>query len=222
MNKHLLTLVLGLFAASTAIADQAHSPLNVGSGNAAAAKVVFNTGNGSTNAYVGASSGGALQLSNNGGSNILTIPTITDTIATLTASQTLTNKTLTSPTINGGTYTGTLSGGTVSGGTLSGTIGGSPTLSGAPTFSGSVTMSATGGNVPHGCTVRNSGSAGSTCYAGCNAGEIAVGGGVTCSGNMTQSAPGSGGGPITSGTPVGWYGACTVGATPCYAVCCSY
>ena len=58
------------------------------------------------------------------GTTIVQIPALgaTDTLATLSAAQTLASKTLTSPTINGGT--------------LSGTLAGSFILSGVPTFSG--------------------------------------------------------------------------------------
>jgi hypothetical protein len=93
MNKTLLVIVC-MFVSGIAMADRFHSPVYVGTGSANAAQVVFDVGNGSTNPYIGSTSGGSLALSNNGGTNIISIPTITDTVATLTATQTLTNKTL--------------------------------------------------------------------------------------------------------------------------------
>lgn len=134
------------------------------------------------NAQISAS-GGSLQLSNNGGTNVLSIPTITDTVAALTATQTLTNK-------------------TISGGTITGTI------AGTPTFSGAVTLGATGGNVPHACTIRTGNNPQS-----CSAGEIVVGGGCAVSTSVQSSFPSS----TTAWT-------CTANSgivTNTYAICCS-
>lgn len=67
----------------------------------------------------GSSSGTTTLVATAVASGTLTLPAVTDTIVSLTATQTLTNKTLTSPTVTGGTFTSsTLSGPTITNPTL--------------------------------------------------------------------------------------------------------
>lgn len=67
----------------------------------------------------GSSSGVTTLVATAVASGTLTLPAVTDTIVSLTATQTLTNKTLTSPTVTGGTFTSsTLSGPTITNPTL--------------------------------------------------------------------------------------------------------
>lgn len=96
---------------------------------------------------------------------------------------------------------------------------GTATLNGAAVFNGTVTMNSTGGNAPHNCTAVSS-SAGSTTSntKNCAAGQIATGGGGTCTAGSIIFT-----GPPALGTPTGWRVDCSTSTTiGTYAICCDY
>jgi hypothetical protein len=106
------------------------------------------------------------------------------------------------------------------------TFGGDPIFNGSTTFAGDaiftqpVTISATGGNVPHTCTVRSITQSGDDTTVSCNAGEMATGGGCSFVGSPSSYA---GGMPVAGTPPTQWecryFGATNVTAS---AVCCQY
>lgn len=241
MKKYLAIATIGVVAsiALAATGDRLKAPVKVGQGSAVTTQVVFDVGNGSTNPFVQSSSGGTLQLSSDG-SHLLSVGTVTGTAATVAGVETLTNKTLTAPVISTISNTGTLTlptstdtlVGRATTDTLTNKTLTSPTInspsvssltvsSGGMSVTGAATLNSTGGNVPHGCTVRTAVAGGvGNVTVSCNAGEMATGGGCSLSGSSQFNENNH---PVSATPPTQWNcsSSTTTGVTA-YAVCCSY
>jgi hypothetical protein len=93
-------------------------------------------------------------------------------------------------------------------------------VDGALATGGALTVGAPGGNVPHRCSLRGaSGRGAREAVASCGDGELAIGGGGTCSAGELRSSR-----PVQTGANLDrWAIACSrTGAHAVYAICCAY
>lgn len=193
------------FAAATG--DRLKTPVLVGQGTAVAESVAFDQGLGSGNPSVRVDAAGNLIATAVATQNL---DLFSGAVEAFSIDDAQNESFLPMVLDDGGTFSGTITGAhSYSGGTV--------TFGSAVVNNGTVTMNTTGGNVPHGCTVRTATGGTGNQAVNCSAGEIVTGGGC--------SLVGSGAVKVTK--PNGstqWAcqddsGGTTVTA---YAVCCSY